>query len=214
MAHKYQIDELIEQSLRLLRNWYPDTSTLFKDRSNTEPVNPARAIAVVNLARLIEAPSLLPMAIAECCTLGSEIVNGYKRPDGTAEHLSLFDIGLCFQAKDKLVEARVHAFQQLFESRVRRGCTAPAADTAYFDSFYFDVTGGAVPGLYTPNVWDSFAGYMSARIPGVCEACKQAFIAEDLAQQQRIFDQLPTLVGVTVEGWGTPPKPRWRPCRK
>ncbi len=123
-------------------------------------------------------------------------------------------MGLCFQAKDKLIEARVHAFQQLFDPKVRQRCTAIAADNVYFNRFYSDLTGGAVPGLYTPNVWDSFSGYMSARIPGVCESCKQAFIAEDVAQQKRIFDGLPALLGIAVEGWGTPPRRRWHPFRK
>ncbi len=214
MAHKYQMDQLLDESLRSLRRFYPDTYKLFQDRRSTTPQNSARAISVVNLARLVEAPSLLPMAIVECCTLGSEIVNGYKRPDLTEEHLSLSDIGLCFQAKDKLIEARIRGFHQLFESKVRRGCTAPDADNAYFDRLYFDLTDGNVPGLYTPNVWDSFSGYMSARIPWVCDSCKQAFVAEDVAQQKRIFEQLPALVGVAVPGWGTPPSPRWRPCRK
>ncbi|KAI0689854.1 hypothetical protein C8T65DRAFT_588356 [Cerioporus squamosus] len=120
MAHKYEMDQLLEKSLQSLRSFYPDTYQLFKERCNTEPQNTARAISVVNLGRLVEAPSLLPMAIVDCCTLGSEIVNGYKSPDLTEEHLSPSDIGFCFQAKDKLIEARVRAFK--FPATVRGQC--------------------------------------------------------------------------------------------
>ncbi|KAI0753723.1 hypothetical protein C8Q74DRAFT_1320211 [Fomes fomentarius] len=100
IGHKYQMDHLVQQSLDYLRTIVC---------SKGPPVWRLRqySIGVVNLTRLTGAHHLLPCALMQCCSLGSSVVDGFAREDGTREYLSPQDLGLCFNAKDKLIEARV-----------------------------------------------------------------------------------------------------------
>ncbi|RDX48944.1 hypothetical protein OH76DRAFT_1404136 [Lentinus brumalis] len=210
IAHKYQIDHLVEESLKYLRKFYPDTFDLFL-KSRAKPLNPQYAVTVVNLARLTGATNLLPMALAECCRLGPALVLGIAQADGTREHLSPTDLALCFHAKDKLVEARVKAFAAMFNTLedVRANVCdhqdQGAPDDEDFETVQTELLDGTVPGLCSPNVWDSLAARVLARIPEICKPCKKAVKSAELEQQKAIFERLPDLVGVVVEGWGKDP---------
>ncbi|KAI0753726.1 hypothetical protein C8Q74DRAFT_1306585 [Fomes fomentarius] len=116
LAHKYQIDQLLEESLKLLRKCYTDDIDVCRRRHEITVVSMTHcAIPVVNIARLTGADYLLPMALAHCCRLGAAIVNGYIHEDGTREYLAPADLGLCFQAKEKLIEARVKAVTHILD---------------------------------------------------------------------------------------------------
>ncbi|KAI0700393.1 hypothetical protein C8T65DRAFT_697345 [Cerioporus squamosus] len=143
LAHKYQMAQLLDHSLNYLKTFYPTTleawiaaGTEFKKY----------AIGVVNIARLTGCDSLLPSALLICYGLGETIVRGYERDDGSREQLSLADIGLCYEAKGRLIEAGVgvgaamHVMLKLIEER-------------------------------------------------------------DLEERQRVWKELPYLLGIYVEGW-------------
>ena len=206
IGHKYQIDSLVEESLKYLRKYYPSTMDGFC-KNHGKTLNPTWAITVVNLARLTGAHYLLPMALADCCRLGASIVYGVagQTADGTREHLSITDIGLCFQAKDRLVEARVQAFARMFDDlKAAREdvCECEDADDEDFEQVHGELLDGEIAGLCSPNVWDSLAVRIWERIPEICKPCRKALFEAEREQQKAIFERLPDLVGVTVEGWG------------
>ena len=82
------------------------------------------AIGVVNLARLTEEYTLLPVAFLICCTLGLAIVHGFQPQDqnGCRETLSSDDLGLCFQAKSKLIERCISSAVSVFDPTVAKEC--------------------------------------------------------------------------------------------
>ena len=204
LGHKYQIDHLLEESLKFLRYYYTYSFDLLRKTHEKSPP-PEYAISVVNLVRLTGAHYLLPMALAECCRLGSAIVNGRQLEDGTREYLSQADLGLCFQAKDRLVEARVQAFARMFDDlKAAREdvCECEDADDEDFEQVYGELLDGEIAGLCSPNVWDSLAVRIWERIPEICKPCRKALFEAEREQQKAIFERLPDLVGVTVEGWG------------
>ncbi|TFK84831.1 hypothetical protein K466DRAFT_601694 [Polyporus arcularius HHB13444] len=112
LGHKYQVDRLVEEGLKYLRTLYPDDFSTLEKRRDEEVPDAAYAISVVNIARLTGADYLLPVALAQCCQLRSDIVKGFRREDGTCEYLSTVDLGRCFQAKELLIEARVQTFRR------------------------------------------------------------------------------------------------------
>ena len=70
IGHKYEINSLVESSLRHLRMLYPDNFDSF-ERYNSSAFGGAQAIGIVNLARLTHAHELLPVALMHCCEVGS-----------------------------------------------------------------------------------------------------------------------------------------------
>ncbi|KAI0742393.1 hypothetical protein C8Q80DRAFT_905102 [Daedaleopsis nitida] len=213
LGHKYQIDPLVEEALKSLRKLYPSDFDSFR-RTHDRAPPPTSAIAVVNIARLTGADYLLPVALAECCRLGAAIVHGFLREDGTREHLSAFDLGLCFQAKEKLIEARVEAVARVFSPDILdeddENCQADGMDASDVPDFFWTLANGSVSGLCTPHVWESVMPLLRRSMPDVCVKCKKVLRDEELHQQRRIFQHLPALVGVVVDGWGLIPQAQHR----
>ena len=99
LGHKYQIPALVEGALRHLRRFYPSSlcgqsdgcpGPIKKDRP--ADVRGPHAIGIANLARLTGSHDLLPLALLECCKLGTKITKGYTRKDGTVELLNEDDL--------------------------------------------------------------------------------------------------------------------------
>lgn len=91
---------------------------------------PRHAIGVVNFARLTGETSLLPTAILTCCTLDADIVGGLQREDGSCEHLSMADLGLCFAAKGKLVQEALGNAMSILAPPCAPNCLNPPACSA------------------------------------------------------------------------------------
>ena len=98
LGHKYQIPKLVENALEYLSEYFTDDFAQLPKRRPWWYRPPAfrneDAIGVINLAHITGERKLLPVAILICCKLGSAIIHGCERADGTREQLSLDDIGL------------------------------------------------------------------------------------------------------------------------
>ena len=82
------------------------------------------SIGVVNLAHMTNTPSLLPTALMGCCMLdATELIEGFKREDGTLEKLSPEDLGRCLLGRANLVRANTLATISLFNQKLSEGCT-------------------------------------------------------------------------------------------
>ena len=84
---------------------YPSTYSAYCSRTGCFPG--VWSIHVVNLARLIGAHDLIPVALMECCKAGGKIVYGCQSPisPGIREGLSAPDLQLLFQAQKQLIKA-------------------------------------------------------------------------------------------------------------
>ena len=198
LAHKYQIDSLVEDCLQWLSKYYPSDYATFKKRN--EPLPAPCAIATVNIARLTDADYLLPMALVDCLQLGATIVQGYQREDGTREYLAPADLGLCLQAQQKLIEARVNAIERIINPDLYDECGEE--DVELVMEFHEQMRNGSIPGYCTPVFWTPILPQLTTRFPEICHQCRREWAAEERDQQQDIFARLPRLVGVTVDGWG------------
>lgn len=191
------MDHLVEESLAWLTMFYPsDAEEFIKHRDRHQPAS--CAIATVNLARLTGADHLLPMALAECCELGADVVKGFQREDGTRDHLAPDDLGRCIKASRDLIEARLHAVEAALNPWVY-ACDEDCMPN--INTFRDRILSGKIPGLCTTQFWKSYASLLESEFPDVCDACIKAFSEEELEQQRRIFARLPELVGVTVVPW-------------
>ncbi|KAL1938106.1 hypothetical protein VTO73DRAFT_11935 [Trametes versicolor] len=104
IAHKYEISDVQRQALDVLKIWFPSDFDAF-DAWRTSPpegLKKTHAIAAVNIARLTNTPDILPLALYMCVTLRGYILNGWRRQDGTIEHLDSEDLRRCLNARDSL----------------------------------------------------------------------------------------------------------------
>ncbi|KAI1786070.1 hypothetical protein LXA43DRAFT_1111894 [Ganoderma leucocontextum] len=95
LGHKYQIEDVQEQALNLLKTFYTDQFDTWEKTldSRWDPgvlfsIETANPIGAVHLARLLSEPSMLPVAFFGCAVLGSEVLDGWTRQDGSVEYLS------------------------------------------------------------------------------------------------------------------------------
>ncbi|TFY52892.1 hypothetical protein EVJ58_g9755 [Rhodofomes roseus] len=125
LACKYEIEDLLEDSLKELRRYYPDDFDAWDSR--VESAEPTHAIVAVNLARLVcpGAQSLFPSAIYACCQLDAmEMVDGHKREDGAVDSLSREDLALCINGKAELCVRAVPFIHKLFGLTNNTSCTS------------------------------------------------------------------------------------------
>ncbi|RDX48940.1 hypothetical protein OH76DRAFT_1351373 [Lentinus brumalis] len=203
LGHKYQIDGLVEEGLKYLRTFYPDDYFTLEKRRREEAPSTICAIGVVNIARLTGADYLLPVALVECCRLGSDIVEGLRREDDTIESLSTADLGRCFEAKQKLIETRVEAAFDIFDGEPSEDCSAREKDTEHLRELHTDLSQTLSHRLCSPDVLERWWPSLSHYIPPLCAECDGMFRQADRDRQRAIFHHLPELVGVDVEGWKT-----------
>ncbi|PIL26499.1 hypothetical protein GSI_12257 [Ganoderma sinense ZZ0214-1] len=212
LAHKYNIPQVLEQALASLRESGFTTSFAAYSRlpSNPESALDPRCdpgqhnIGVVNVARLIDAPSLLPVALYHCTYLGSELFDGWTRDDGTIEHLSDADLRLCVDARAVLVHAHTVLLFSVFDGTVSAGCAKRTRCAAGLrDAQRVFVHAEALAQGYQPLRYSwAEAVLMLEERKKVCGSCAREMLERAKNGQKEIFDKLPKIFGITVEGWG------------
>ncbi|KAI0776631.1 hypothetical protein BD413DRAFT_225471 [Trametes elegans] len=203
LGYKYQITELYQEALAVLKGYFPasfdDWNSIERDSFFT--CEDIHSIGAVNLARLMDEPTLLPAALWRCCRLGSDLVYGFTRKDGTQEHLTWEDLGLCFAAKGRILKAGVRARLRTFYPVVDPKCKSDGACRSALlklgRALEEDLDGVAETDPLVPYT----------RIPvkdklPLCSNCRAMVRARDERERRVIWDRLPQLLGIEVPGWG------------
>ncbi len=198
---------LYEQSLRYLKSHF--TNDLSKWCSveswapRAESWSDADAIGVVNLARLIGEPTLLPTAIMGCNTLADGIVCGVEREDGSQEYLTLENLGICFRFKSEIRKESLKVLLQTLQPVIARDCKSP--------SMCRELLRSALAGLheYTSDIIDkdpfmSWTGYVRDEKLDLCTACLAMVDERDLSGRRKLWERLPEVLGIEVPGWVEP----------
>ncbi|KAH9835448.1 uncharacterized protein C8Q71DRAFT_765924 [Rhodofomes roseus] len=121
LAHKYQIQSVLDDAMGRIKGFYPSDLDDFKKVFDRQAANTALIHAepdcmeVVKLARLVGDISLLPAAFYRCCQLSPSFLLG-KQPDGTfsnSHRLPDEDIGRCMAGKAYLTSARSFVLHEM-----------------------------------------------------------------------------------------------------
>ncbi|KAI0688695.1 hypothetical protein C8T65DRAFT_118016 [Cerioporus squamosus] len=109
MGHKYEVDPVLDESLRRLSTVYTTGFATWHQHQHkgTSLVTLRRedAIEALNLFRLIGRSQMLPSAFYACARLEiSELFAGFRRVDGTLETLSNEDLELVLEGRTELVK--------------------------------------------------------------------------------------------------------------
>lgn len=207
LGHKYQMQALVAQGVQYLKSWFTDdfdTWSTGKFHHVDTPIRLKHAIGVVNLARLVNEPTLLPTALLMCCALDENIVKGYTREDGTQEMLALDDIGRCFAARAHMAGQSLLLATQIFKPCVLESacCVSPEACVDAVQDMLLGVGDDMVhyshPDVFTSwlEPYENTASFLRC-----CTSCRTMLEYRDRKQRLEVWLDLPGIMGVDVDGW-------------
>ncbi|KZT07969.1 uncharacterized protein LAESUDRAFT_677176 [Laetiporus sulphureus 93-53] len=205
MCHKYQVQELFGNAMSLLKAYFTDDLDIYCKRLQGESTASPRlsiaagdAVTAVNLARLTNTDSILPVAMYECCQLGSKaIVEGISRPDGTFEMLQSTDQIRCIDGNMNLVAEHIGGMNGVFkkEAYCRNAYGSCGNMLRELRAGIVRVQGNVWTAVLEP--WDGFV----PKSLQLCQDCRKSFLADDVARRKKAWGLLPKLMGVNVKGW-------------
>ncbi|KAI1795305.1 hypothetical protein LXA43DRAFT_37560 [Ganoderma leucocontextum] len=204
LAHKYHVQDVLDQAIASLREYFTSNFEVWESHTNQGIIKfrPQQAIGIVNLARLVDRPSLLPTALYKCALLGRDVLNGYKREDKTVEHLPRKDAKRCIDGRIKLAEEALAIIAEVFTTQPCEACkNGPMPCRAVLQAMLGDAVG--YKGALSPSVLRSWKEVVSdwAQELGLCDLCEKAAIHRDFKARKRVWDSLPKIFDVDVDGW-------------
>ncbi|KAM5539312.1 hypothetical protein V8D89_007003 [Ganoderma adspersum] len=208
LAHKYHIQPVQDQALAALQlfNFTSDFTTFCTGSSSkTKLVNrSAESIGAVNLARLTDTPSMLPLAMYNCAYLDTAVLDGWKRRDGTIEELSPADLRRCINGRVSLGREQFSLLLRLFKTTTSAECDYPdhgeealrtIHDTVVSD---WDSTGYRALSDWTAALRSFVSKY------DLCESCEEMLLDRNRQERRKVWNKLPEIFDVEVKGWGDP----------
>ena len=216
LAHKYHIPQVQNQALRTLQEY--DFTSLFAVFSGTPPdvgpeiaIAPVHAIGAVNLARLTDTPSMLPLALYRCASLGNALLDGWKREDGTIERLSDADLRRCLDARVALANERFFLVSRVLDPKPSAKCRKPHRCDPLLQFAHTRAmrSRGAVRGEEEVEGgvlkdWEPFIGAFAGDRKSLCGPCIEELVRRSVHERKRVWNRLPEIFGVDVEDWGEP----------
>ena len=150
---------------------------------------------------MTDTPTLLPLALYSCAYLGGSILDGWTREDGTVEHLSCVDVRRCIDAGVVLTDELTLLLSRLFDARPSRECVSRIACIAELRRVHDIVLRSGFTRRMRPlHDWTDTITALEEGSP--CGRCREELLARNERERKRVFDSLPEIFGITVEGWG------------
>lgn len=198
LGRKYSIDALAEGAIDRLQVYFPTKLIQFVNdwtdcnlNDFDEPCDfPQHTIAVINLARQLDLPRLLPSAFYLAAQLSEEIlVLGYKDDGGRQWRLSREDLYKCLVGRSSLHERDIH----YLTARPCTDCLRRDECTKQLDS----CKDTGVNNFTAPLA--SFTGRLK-----LCEKCSSHFGAKQLAQRKEAWNNLANFFLLEGLEWPVP----------
>lgn len=208
MGFKYKLKELYKQSLHLLKRHYTSNLERWTKHDFWRPSHwdtVCYSIGVVNLARLVGEPTLLPTALLACIYMEEDLVQGFEREDGTRETLALEDLGRCFRAMKDIQQAKAASIRRTCTEVLAEACTTKGSCVAALRLARVQHLDAHVSG-FRSETGDPFQPIVEADEVelGTCMHCTAMVLERDRTGRQLLWGQLPELLGIEVPNWGRP----------
>ncbi|KAI0691716.1 hypothetical protein C8Q76DRAFT_685857 [Earliella scabrosa] len=203
LAHKYNVEDVQAQALDALRTWWTDDFETWCSESDY-PVDTEmmHAIGIVNIARLTDTPSFLPLAFYHCRALGGALFDGWTRRDGTVEHVSKEDIRRCLEGRDRLAKASISHLYRIFTPTPNHMCTTYNACTSSLGKILARAMMQEDAGSATLlGSWEGPINDYTDYHP-LCAACKQGLLDRDVDERRNLWNKLPGIFDLSIDGWG------------
>ncbi|KAI1784799.1 hypothetical protein LXA43DRAFT_901007 [Ganoderma leucocontextum] len=208
LAHKYHIQYVQDQALAALQIY--DFTSNFKTfckglANNAESLlqKRAQAIGAVTLGRLTNTPSMLPRALYHCAYLGSAVLDGWTRGHGTIEHLSPADLRRCIDGRVTLGQEHLLALSRLFNDTLSMSCTRPDCCRKWLRRVQGFI--GRFPNATSDLPLSDWTTTLRRWAEGaLCRACEEELVTRHRRERRKIWNKLPKLFDIEIEGWGEP----------
>ncbi|EIW56963.1 uncharacterized protein TRAVEDRAFT_151611 [Trametes versicolor FP-101664 SS1] len=221
LAHKYQIDHLMEQMLVRLKSCFTDNLrewdaldhvttghgqryTVVRSPS-LEVLSSTDAIRAINLARRTGALTMLPAAIYLASFHHADVLlTGIARPDGTLDTLSREDLVRCLDARVLFAHWTYTKLAWITTGRVTTGCKTPAACADALTALSMKIKQGFSKPKAAYFALDPFAEVVKelTKEYGVCKKCGTAMRARAVEERRVMWRNLPQDLGLDLEDWG------------
>ncbi|KAI1795328.1 hypothetical protein LXA43DRAFT_881902, partial [Ganoderma leucocontextum] len=205
LAHKYQCPDVETRALSVLTKYYTPHFTDYT-RYNTSRPSMLRppcnvAITAVNIARLTETLSMLPFALYQVCTLKGQMMDGYRRHNGSIKHLSAEDLRLCIGARSDLAKEMAFFVKAVFTVTPSAGCRTAEQCMAALIDIFDDVKLNALGGCDVLDSYDETIETWAVDFK-LCKICKKGMLDREVAERRKVWKLLPGVFGMTVEDCG------------
>ncbi|KAI0365821.1 hypothetical protein BV20DRAFT_953482 [Pilatotrama ljubarskyi] len=201
LAHKYRIADVLRQAIAALKGcFFPAWEDYLKaeERDHVElpcytKVEDVHAIPAIHLARLVGCPEILPYAFYRCCRLRGRIVDGWKREDGTIEHLCREDVARCLDGLHRLAMAEMELTDDIVDVEAADGCATPRSCKSEKVALLHDMMPSFKVGsnLDVLGTWKLIIGNGP-----LCPICKDDMLERDIAERQKLWKSLPAIFGL------------------
>lgn len=125
--------------------------------------------------------------------LGEDIVEGLELEDGTREHLTLADIGLCIAAKEQLFKESMKVAFRVFRPIVSERCTCKIFCEDSFRRLSSKLE-EHVEDIANPDPTGVF--HTKFKEGELCVHCQTMVEERDTSERRAVWDKLPRMFGV------------------
>ncbi len=161
------------------------------------------AIGVVNLARLTDTPTMLPVGLYMCCSLEGSLLDGWCREDDQVEHIYIEDTKRCLDARGKLAQEAFTLVAKIFLPTASETCLRKPSCTLILHVIFGQAVKHDTAGSATVlESWKSFIRDMAAA-SGLCSPCTHELLQRDVQERRALWDRLPEIFSIEVPGWGS-----------
>lgn len=205
---KYDVQHLCDEALHRLRRCFPAELVAwdqwFHMRNPNPPVQIARrdAIAVVNLARRFDLPSLLPPALYAICQLPkASILDAVQYAEDDCEQLSSSDIRLCLKGLDILQQEHHHVQAVLTDPLTSPKCRFPDTCRALLVQLPAKFMSCRLLGDCDPlRDYDPWIAQIFYSMPGnLCSWCEILLQERLRRSRQAVWRALPRIFDITPQ---------------
>ncbi|PCH44677.1 hypothetical protein WOLCODRAFT_123932 [Wolfiporia cocos MD-104 SS10] len=197
LSNKYHIQDLQDNGVARLKAYYTDSFDDWNRNSLDDYFQyaPADAITAVNLARLTNTPTILPIALYICCTLQSSVlVNGLPVEGKEPERLSTEDLARCIDGRAKLSGQYIRMSHYIFSTSVAQhdGKCKTAIRAMCKASEKID----------SPAVLRAYDVAGEAQTRSLCLSCRRQLEEREARERRQVWNTLPAYLDLDIPGWG------------
>lgn len=207
LSHKYQIDHLLAQGLSLLMEQYTDDFEEWIKPDRTLPIAALdiHAIVAINIAHVTKTPSIMPLAFLAVSRTGADVLRGCLRDGQWAEGLCLPDVDRVINGRAAWAEASSKALARIFAPDVSMGCVDSrrclkllAAKASRLDLLMDRMWASASVLTWADEFGDSADVFTGSKL---CDSCRDMIDARELEERKMLWNTLPAMFDLTLEGW-------------
>lgn len=208
LSHKYELDELLEATVRRLKQTFTSGFDVWARNDGFErspfSVSLSNAIEALNLFHTLGRLEMLPTALYQCCQLDPHyLVFGAPRADGTPESLGPEDLERCLRAQNALSHEDI-LVALAPSAQPAAACGNPHACRKWMRALFLAVRNDPPPWLRGDPLSSFFVTVTNTSLQQgrLCTLCGEKLVAGVREHQRGVWVNLPANLGMReVEGW-------------